>query len=87
MNARGEGKAPLTTRLRLLEPTTLLIASPSTASLSTFTMSRQDKATTDRNARILRELVKQPDNKSCADCRRNGRSSVSPAMSFLSPSA
>ncbi|KAL7411139.1 hypothetical protein BDY24DRAFT_343423 [Mrakia frigida] len=34
-------------------------------------MSRQDKATTDRNARVLRELVKQPDNKSCADCRRN----------------
>ncbi|KAI9637227.1 uncharacterized protein MKK02DRAFT_43147 [Dioszegia hungarica] len=34
-------------------------------------MSRQDKATTDRNARTLRELVKQPDNKSCADCRKN----------------
>ncbi|ORY35381.1 hypothetical protein BCR39DRAFT_509168 [Naematelia encephala] len=34
-------------------------------------MSRQDKATTERNARILRELVKQPDNKSCADCRKN----------------
>ncbi|ORX38648.1 hypothetical protein BD324DRAFT_621783 [Kockovaella imperatae] len=34
-------------------------------------MSRQDKATTERNARTLRELVKQPDNKSCADCRKN----------------
>ena len=33
-----------------------------------------DKATTDRNARILRELVKQPDNKNCADCRKNGMS-------------
>lgn len=43
------------------------------------TMSRQDKATTDRNARILRELVKQPDNKQCADCRRNGASTLSSA--------
>ncbi|KIJ60566.1 hypothetical protein HYDPIDRAFT_183588 [Hydnomerulius pinastri MD-312] len=34
-------------------------------------MSRQDKATTDRNAKLLRELVKQPDNKVCADCKRN----------------
>ncbi|BEJ12811.1 hypothetical protein CspHIS471_0212710 [Cutaneotrichosporon sp. HIS471] len=34
-------------------------------------MSRQDKATTERNARILRDLVKQPDNKTCADCRKN----------------
>jgi hypothetical protein len=33
-----------------------------------------DKATTDRNAKILRELVKQPDNKNCADCRKNGMS-------------
>ena len=32
-----------------------------------------DKATTDRNARTLRELVKQPDNKNCADCRKNGK--------------
>jgi stromal membrane-associated protein len=31
-----------------------------------------DKATTDRNARTLRELVKQPENKACADCRKNG---------------
>ncbi|WWC71710.1 uncharacterized protein I206_105668 [Kwoniella pini CBS 10737] len=36
-------------------------------SMSTCT----DKATTERNARILRDLVKQPDNKSCADCRKN----------------
>lgn len=33
-----------------------------------------DKATTDRHARILRDLVKQPDNKNCADCRKNGTS-------------
>ncbi|EGN92716.1 hypothetical protein SERLA73DRAFT_79407 [Serpula lacrymans var. lacrymans S7.3] len=32
-------------------------------------MSRQDKATTDRHSKILRELVKQPDNKLCADCK------------------
>lgn len=36
-----------------------------------------DKATTDRNARILRDLVKQPDNKACADCRKNGWWSLS----------
>ncbi|KAG1746883.1 hypothetical protein EDB19DRAFT_1894104 [Suillus lakei] len=34
-------------------------------------MSRQDKATTERNARILKDLVKQSDNKVCADCKRN----------------
>ncbi|KAG1741786.1 uncharacterized protein EDB91DRAFT_1052219 [Suillus paluster] len=34
-------------------------------------MSRQDKATTERNAKILKELVKQSDNKVCADCKRN----------------
>ncbi|KAK2459751.1 hypothetical protein APHAL10511_008183 [Amanita phalloides] len=34
-------------------------------------MSRQDKATTERHARTLRELVKKPDNKVCADCKRN----------------
>ncbi len=33
-----------------------------------------DKATTERNARVLRDLVKQPDNKMCADCRKNGTS-------------
>ncbi|KAJ3565636.1 hypothetical protein NP233_g7503 [Leucocoprinus birnbaumii] len=32
---------------------------------------QQDKATTDRNARTLRELVKRPENKVCADCKRN----------------
>ncbi|KAG8220704.1 hypothetical protein J3R82DRAFT_3000 [Butyriboletus roseoflavus] len=36
------------------------------------TMYKPDKATTERNARTLRELVKQPDNKLCADCKRNG---------------
>lgn len=35
-------------------------------------MSRQDKATAERNARTLRELVKRPENKVCADCKRNG---------------
>ncbi|KAG2361908.1 hypothetical protein BDR07DRAFT_1471947 [Suillus spraguei] len=35
-------------------------------------MSRQDKATTERNAKILKDLVKQSDNKLCADCKRNG---------------
>ncbi|KAJ7259622.1 hypothetical protein C8J57DRAFT_1720232 [Mycena rebaudengoi] len=34
-------------------------------------MSRQDKATTDKNTRTLRELVKRPENKLCADCKRN----------------
>ncbi|KAE9398631.1 ArfGap-domain-containing protein [Gymnopus androsaceus JB14] len=34
-------------------------------------MSRQDKATTERHAKLLRELVKRPDNKLCADCKRN----------------
>ncbi|KAK7064859.1 Arf-GAP domain-containing protein [Favolaschia claudopus] len=34
-------------------------------------MSRQDKATTDRFTRTLRELVKRADNKVCADCKRN----------------
>jgi hypothetical protein len=37
-----------------------------------------DKATTDRNARILRDLVKQPDNKNCADCRKNGMCGLYP---------
>ncbi|KIK43839.1 hypothetical protein CY34DRAFT_803345 [Suillus luteus UH-Slu-Lm8-n1] len=32
---------------------------------------RQDKATTERNAKILKDLVKQSDNKVCADCKRN----------------
>ncbi|KAJ6573808.1 hypothetical protein DFH09DRAFT_1276892 [Mycena vulgaris] len=34
-------------------------------------MSRQDKATTDRFTKTLRELVKRPENKLCADCKRN----------------
>lgn len=45
-----------------------------------------DKATTERNARTLRELVKQPDNKSCADCRKNGalvNASAKPAGGLL----
>ncbi|KAJ7576782.1 hypothetical protein C8J56DRAFT_971560 [Mycena floridula] len=33
--------------------------------------SRQDKATTERFTRTLRELVKRPENKVCADCKRN----------------
>ncbi|KAF9524664.1 hypothetical protein CPB83DRAFT_601110 [Crepidotus variabilis] len=34
-------------------------------------MSRQDKATTEKFSRTLRELVKRPENKTCADCKRN----------------
>ncbi|EIW67453.1 hypothetical protein TREMEDRAFT_33845 [Tremella mesenterica DSM 1558] len=30
-----------------------------------------DKATTERHARLLREMVRSPDNKACADCRKN----------------
>ena len=41
--------------------------------LPTTTMSaKQDKATTERHARTLRELLKRPENKACADCKRNG---------------
>ncbi|KAI0358870.1 ArfGap-domain-containing protein [Trametes cingulata] len=32
---------------------------------------KQDKATTERHARTLRELLKRPENKACADCKRN----------------
>ncbi|KAF8330444.1 uncharacterized protein EI90DRAFT_2922255 [Cantharellus anzutake] len=32
-------------------------------------MSKQDKATTERNAKTLREMVKRPGNKVCADCK------------------
>ncbi|KAI0825317.1 hypothetical protein BC628DRAFT_1410357 [Trametes gibbosa] len=32
---------------------------------------KQDKATTERNARTLREMLKRPENKTCADCKRN----------------
>jgi stromal membrane-associated protein len=34
-------------------------------------MSPQDKATTERHARTLRELVKRPENRVCADCKHN----------------
>ncbi|TFK38632.1 hypothetical protein BDQ12DRAFT_630382 [Crucibulum laeve] len=34
-------------------------------------MSRQDRTTTERFTRTLRELVKRPENKVCADCKRN----------------
>ncbi|TDL22285.1 ArfGap-domain-containing protein [Rickenella mellea] len=34
-------------------------------------MSRQDKATTEKHTRMLREMVKRPENKVCADCKRN----------------
>lgn len=33
---------------------------------------KQDKATTERHAKTLRELLKRPENKVCADCKRNG---------------
>ncbi|KAL5535047.1 AGE2 [Sanghuangporus sanghuang] len=33
-------------------------------------MYKQDKATTEKHSRILRELVKHPENKTCADCKR-----------------
>ncbi|TBU46293.1 hypothetical protein BD309DRAFT_999201 [Dichomitus squalens] len=32
---------------------------------------KQDKATIERHARTLRELLKRPENKTCADCKRN----------------
>ncbi|KAI0317913.1 hypothetical protein OF83DRAFT_1118931 [Amylostereum chailletii] len=34
-------------------------------------MSRQDKATTEKHTRQLRELLKRPENKVCADCKHN----------------
>ena len=45
-------------------------------------MSPQDKATTERHARILRELVKRPENRVCADCKHNGRSKLSDLLIF-----
>ena len=45
-------------------------------------MSPQDKATTERHARILRELVKRPENRVCADCKHNGRSNLSDLLIF-----
>ncbi|KAH9939047.1 ArfGap-domain-containing protein [Epithele typhae] len=32
---------------------------------------KQDRTTTERHAKTLRELLKLPDNKTCADCKRN----------------
>ncbi|KAI0344199.1 ArfGap-domain-containing protein [Trametopsis cervina] len=32
---------------------------------------KQDKATTERHAKVLRGLLKSPENKVCADCKRN----------------
>lgn len=46
--------------------------------LPSFRLTRSynaDRATTERHAKILRELVKQPDNKICADCKKNGKHS------------
>ncbi|KAH9964643.1 hypothetical protein BC827DRAFT_1188631 [Russula dissimulans] len=34
-------------------------------------MSPQDKTTTERHARTLREIVKRPENRVCADCKHN----------------
>jgi len=46
-------------------------------------MPAQDKKTTEANTRALRELLKQPDNKVCADCKRNGVFRVTPNYSSL----
>ncbi|KAH6917689.1 Smap1 protein [Coprinopsis sp. MPI-PUGE-AT-0042] len=35
-------------------------------------MSRPDRATQERFTKTLREMVKRPENKYCADCKRNG---------------
>jgi len=35
-------------------------------------MSKPDKATIEKFSKTLRELVKRPENKVCADCKRNG---------------
>lgn len=43
-------------------------------------MSRQDKATTERNTKTLREFVKRPENKVCADCKRNGELDIDCAI-------
>lgn len=42
--------------------------------LSPIMGSRQDKVTTEKHARTLRDLLKRPENKVCADCKRNGAS-------------
>jgi hypothetical protein len=46
-------------------------------------MSRLDKVTAERHTQTLRELVKQPENKLCADCKRNGSCSASSLSSFF----
>jgi hypothetical protein len=48
-------------------------------------MSPQDKATTERHARTLRELVKRQENKVCADCKHNGTSVFSLFAYTLTP--
>lgn len=48
-------------------------------------MSPQDKATTERHSRTLRELVKRPENKVCADCKHNGISTFSLCSCTLTP--
>ena len=40
--------------------------------LSTMS-SKQDRETTERFTKTLRELVKRPENKLCVDCKRNGQ--------------
>ena len=44
---------------------------------------KQDKATTERHARTLRELLKRPENKTCADCKRNGMLTLLPRHGWL----
>ena len=48
-------------------------------------MHRQDKATTEKNTKILRELVKKSENKLCADCKRNGELSLPCYAQLLTP--
>ena len=50
-------------------------------------MPAQDKKTTEANARALRELLRQPDNKVCADCKRNGACHTAPNYPSLTPLA
>ena len=60
-------------RMRLVGHAVTRLPFCSSAHLQKFNaMSPQDKATTERHARTLRELVKRPDNKVCADCKHNG---------------
>lgn len=44
---------------------------------------KQDKATTERHARILREMLKRPENKVCADCKRNGEPVAAICPAFI----